>query len=797
MSKQDFNESEFRERQRRDAVLRPVVTEGRSGRSQRRLEDRRFLTGQGRYVDDINVPGQLHGLVLRSPHGHAAIEGIDAASACAMPGVRGVFTAADLDADGIGTLPCIARVATLAPMIVPPRPALARGRVRHVGDPVAFIVADSVLQARDAAERVSITYRPLPAVVDAMEALNEGAPQLWNEAPGNLSYRFERGDKAAVEAAFAAAEHVAEIELVNNRLVAAPIEPRAAIGSYAAVAGRFDLLLTGQGVHSLRQQLAEAVFHVPLDRVTVRAPDVGGGFGVKNFLYPEWVLVLWAARRLGRPVKWLAERGEEFISSAQGRDNHTRGRLALDRDGRFLALDVDTIANLGAYLSTNGPGSSTNSPASAMGGVYDIPAVFMTVRGVFTNTVPIDAYRGAGKPEANYLIERLVDRAARRLKLDPVALRRRNLIRRFPHRSALGVAIDCGRFAENLEEMAQRLLAEGFTARRRAAAKRDRLRGLGIACFLETSRGTPGEYAEIRFEPGGRIALVLGTQSNGQGHETSFPQIAAELLGLPIEIFHFVQADTSAIKSGNGHGGARSMHMGGTALFLAAQMVLAKGRALAAHLLQADASEVGFAAGRFTLGGGERGIDLLALARAARDPANLPDGMSPGLDANAYNDCDVFTFPSGCHAAEIEIDPETGAVTLERYAAIDDYGRLVNPLLTVGQVQGGLAQGIGQALLERTVYEQRSGQLLSGSLMDYALPRADDLPALDVTLTELPTAANPLGVKGSGQAGAIAAPQTIVNAILDALAPLGIEEINMPATAEQIWRAIRNARRRL
>jgi aerobic carbon-monoxide dehydrogenase large subunit len=764
------------------------------GQSLRRLEDGRFLTGQGRFVDDIDIPGQLHGVVLRSPHGHAEIAGIDTTAALAMPGVRGVFTAADLEADGVGPLPCIAKVATVAPMIVPARWALARGRVRHVGDPVAFVVADTRDQARDAAERIEVMYRPLPAVVDARAALAANAPVLWEEAPGNLSYRFERGDRAAVEAAFAQAAHVVEIELVNNRLVVAPIEPRAVIGQYDAAADRLELLLTGQGVHSLRQQLADAVFHMPPDRVVVRAPDVGGGFGVKNFLYPEWVVVLWASRRLGCAVKWVAERGEEFVSSAQGRDNFTRARLALDGDGRFLALDVDTIANLGAYLSTNGPGSSTNSPASAMGGVYDIPAVLMAVRGVFTNTVPIDAYRGAGKPEANYLIERLVDRAARQLGLDPVELRRRNLIRRFPYRSGLGVTIDCGRFAENFEAMARRRLTDGFAARRRAAAERGRLRGLGIACFLETSRGTPGERAEIRFQADGRVALVLGTQSNGQGHETSYPQIAADLLGLPVRAFRFVQADTGEVKSGNGHGGARSMHMGGTALYLAAQMVLSKGRAIAAHLLQADPGEVSFSAGRFTLGDG-RGIDLLALAEAARDLANLPDGFGPGLDADAYNDSDVFTFPNGCHAAEVEIDPETGAVTLERYAAIDDYGRLINPMLTIGQVQGGLAQGIGQALLEHTVYDEQSAQLLSGSLSDYALPHADDLPRLDVTLAELPTPVNPLGVKGAGQAGCIAAPQTIVHAILDALAPLGIEHIDMPATPERIWRAIKSAAR--
>jgi aerobic carbon-monoxide dehydrogenase large subunit len=763
------------------------MNRGHIGRSLVRLEDARFLTGRGRYVDDLSSPGQLHGIVVRSPHAHAAIDGIDVAAARAMPGVRGVFTAVDLDADGIGALPCIAQVATVAPMIVPPRPALARARVRHVGDPVAFVIADTRDQAQDAAERVAVSYSSLRTVVDPRAALGADAPQLWDEAPENLSYRFERGDKTAVDAAFATAAHTVEVELVNNRLVVAPIEPRAAIGHYDASADRLELLLTGQGVHSLRQQLADAVFHVRPDQIVVRAPDVGGGFGVKNFLYPEWVLVLWTARRLGRPVKWVAERGEEFVSAAQGRDNYTRGRLALDRDGRFLALEVYTVANLGAYLSTNGPGSSTNSPASAMGGVYAIPAVFMAVRGVFTNTVPIDAYRGAGKPEANYLIERLVDRAARQLAVDTVELRRRNVITCFPYRSGLGVTIDCGRFATNLDEMAHRLLDGGFAARRKKAADHGRLRGLGIACFLETSRGTPGERAEIRFDPDGRVSLMLGTQSNGQGHETSFPQIASELLGLPIEAFRFVQADTLTVKSGNGHGGARSMHMGGTALHLAAQMVLAKGRAIAAHLLQADESEVAFGGGRFNVGDGERGIDLLALAEAARDSANLPDGMSLGLDADAYNPSDVFTFPSGCHVAEVEIDPETGVVILERYAAIDDYGRLINPMLTVGQVQGGLAQGIGQALLEHTVYDAESGQLLSGSFTDYALPRADDLPALDITLAELPTAVNPLGVKGAGQAGCIAAPQTIINAILDALASLGIQHIDMPATPERIW----------
>ena len=762
---------------------------GQIGRALVRFEDARFLRGTGRFVEDIAAAGQLHAIVVRSPHGHAEISAIDTMAARALPGVRGVFTAADLAADKIGPLPCIAQVATVGPMIVPPRRALAAGRVRHVGDPVAFVVADTREIARDAAELVAVEYRVRPSVVDAPQALRQGAPLLWDEAPGNLSFRFERGDRAAVAAALAEAAHVVEIELVNNRLVVVPIEPRAAIGSHDAASDALDLVLTGQGVHSLRNQLANSVFHVPPERVRVSAPDVGGGFGVKNFLYPEWVLVLWAARRLGRPVRWVAERGEEFLSSAQARDNHTKGRLALDAEGRFLALDVETVANLGAYVSTNGPGNSTNSPSTAMGGVYAIPAIFMSVRGAFTNTVPIDAYRGAGKPEANYLTERLVELAARRLGVDPVELRRRNLIREFPYSKALGTTIDSGKFVANLDAASKR-------ARAGAPAAGGRLRGVGIACFLETARGAPNEGAEIRFEADGAVSLMLGTQSNGQGHETSYPQIAADLLGLPIETFRYVQADTSEVRAGNGHGGARSMHQGGFALHRAAGMVVAKGRAVAAGLLQAEAAELIFAEGRFTVPGSGRGIDLLTLARAAADPANLPDGMAPGLGSYVWNECDVIAFPSGTHVAEVTIDPETGAVTLEAYLAVDDYGRVINPMLTMGQVQGGVAQGIGQALLEHTVYDAQSGQLLSGSLLDYAVPRADDLPALDITLDGQPTAANPLGVKGAGQAGAIAAPQTVICAILDALGPLGIEHIDMPATPERVWRAIRAATRR-
>ncbi len=721
------------------------------------------------------------GLSIRSPHAHAMIDAIEADTARALPGVRGVFTAADLDADGIGAIPCTVQVATVAPMIVPPRPALARGRVRHVGDPVAFIVADTEHQARDAAEAVAVRYRPLPAVTDARAALAPNAPLLWEQAPGNLSFLFRRGDRKAVDAAFAGAAHIVELDLVNNRLTVAALETRGAIGDCDADTGRLHLMLSGAGVHGIRDGLAD-IFRLPRSMVRVSAPDVGGGFGIKNAVYPEHILLLWAARRLGRPVRWIADRAEDFASSAQARDNLTRARLALDADGRFRALDVATLANLGAYVAGFGPGTSTNAPSTAMGGVYDVPAVCMEVRGVLTNTIPIDAYRGAGKPEANYIIERLVDAAARRLSLDPFDLRRRNMIARLPHRTALGSLIDGGRFAANLDIARQ--ASAGFAERRAATERGGRLRGLGIGCFLETARGPPQEAAEIRFEAE-HVALLVGTQSNGQGHETAYPQIGAEMLGLPVEMFRYVQADTDKVATGGGHGGARSMHMGGAAMVRAIEGAIEKGRAAAARLLQASPDAIAFDGGRFVTADG-RELGLMEVARAAAD-------LDMSLDSRAEIADAPLTFPNGCHVAEVEVDAQTGAVTLARYLGVDDFGRLINPLLTAGQVQGGVAQGIGQALLEHTVYDADSGQLLSGSLMDYALPRADVLPPLEVTLAGTPTEANPLGVKGSGQAGAMAAPQTVINAILDALAPLGVTAIDMPATAETVWRAIRRA----
>ncbi len=766
------------------------------GQSLDRLEDARFLTGRGTYVANLPAPDCVHLHVLRSPHGHARIESVDITAAAAMPGVVAVVTAADLAADGIGDLPCITVFDAVEPLIVPPRPALARDVVRHVGDPVACVVATSAAAALEAAEAIVVTYHPLPCVTDAAAALATGAPQLWPQAPGNSAFLFRRGDRDAVAAAMASAAHVVACTLVNNRIVVASVETRAAIGTYDPDADLLHLTLTGQAVHGMRRQLADMIFHIPAERMRLTVPDVGGGFGMKNVVYPEYVLVLWAARRLRRPVRWVAERIEDFVSSTHGRDNFSRARLALDAAGRFLALDIQTIANMGAYLAPNGPVSSTNAAASATGGVYAIPAVCTEVRGAFTNTPPIDAYRGAGKPEANYIIERLVDLAAVRLGIDTVDLRRRNIIATFPYRTAMGMQIDGGRFGANLDAVAQAADRAGFAVRRAQSAAAGLLRGIGIACFLETARGAPNEVARAAFEADGTVSLAVGTQSNGQGHETTYPQVAADMLGLPVTAFRFQQGDTRLLPGGNGHGGARSMHLGGTALVLAVEGLLDKARRIAAHLLQAPVDQVTYAEGTFTVKDTDRRIAIAAVAEAARDPANLPEGMAPGLAADGSNVSDAYTFPNGCHIAEVEVDPETGAVRLDRYTLVDDFGRLLNPRLTLGQVHGGVAQGIGQAMLEHVVFDPESGQMLSGSFMDYTVPRADDLPAFAGGLdASAPTAANRLGVKGSGQAGAIAAPQTIMNAVLDALVPLGVTALDMPATPHRVWHAIQAARR--
>ena len=755
-------------------MMRPVPR-GRDGMG--RLEDFRFLTGQGRFVDDLAREAAAEAVVLRAPHAHARIRSIDAARARNLSGVLAVLVESDL---GLGPIPCITPLDAADRLVIPPRRVLARGRVRHVGEAVAFVVADTRREALDAADAIEVDYEPLPVVTDGAEALASRAPQLWDEAPGNLAFRFERGDREAAGAAIAGAAHVVTLDLMNQRVAAVPLEPRAGLARHDADTGKSLLTLTGQGLHPIRSQLAR-VFGEPVDRFDLTAPDVGGGFGCKNYLYPEWPLLVLAARRLRRPVHWAAQRSEELAAGVHGRDFRARARLALDERGRFRALEVRAVANLGAGLSPSGPHSSTLAPATALGGVYAIPHVYLETLGAFTNCAPIDAYRGAGKPEANFIVERLVDKAARELGADPVELRQRNVIRNFPHRTALGQTIDTGGFAANIREAMRRADRAGFARRRGASEQAGRLRGFGVACFLETSRGPDTEGAEVRVGADGTVEVRLGTDSTGQGHETVLPRLAAERLGVAVEAVRYVQADTRRTRVGEGHGGARTLHMGGAALCLAIDTVIDRARAEAARLLQANASDLEYADGWFTVRGAERRISLFEIA------GDVEVGAFERIEGAE------ITFPSGCHAAEVEVDRETGEVTLARYTGVDDYGRRLDTRLTLGQVMGGLAQGAGQALHEAIAYDPGTGQLVSGSLMDYPLPRAGDLPDFSIGFLETPTKRNPLGVKGAGQAGAIAAPATIMNALVDALAPLGIDDIPMPATAHAVWQAMRRA----
>lgn len=754
-----------------------------------RLEDRRFLTGEGRFTDDLRRAGQAHGIVVRSPHAHADVRAVRTDAAKAAPGVVGVWTAGDLAAAGIGALQNTSQVPSDPPIVRPPRPVLAADRVRHVGEPVAFIVAETLAEARDAAELVEVDYQDRPANVDPDRALDPEAPLIWDEAPGNRICVFQAGDRGAVEAALERAAHVLDLTVDNHRISALPLEPRAAIGEYDAADDTLLLTLTGQGVHGIRNALAPT-FGVAPEKLHVAAHDVGAGFGAKNFAYPEWVLVLAAARALGRPVRWTAERAEDVTGGAHGRAVKTRARLGLDGEGRFVGLLAEMTADLGAHLSTGAPGSGTVSVTRSIHGMYDIPAVFMQSTGVLTNTAPVDAYRGAGKPEGNYLVERLVDEAARQFGFDPVELRLKNAIQSFPFTTPLGFTVDVGRFKENVQDAAALADRDGF-ARRRAAAKADgKLLGQGFAAFLESARGAPSEGAEIRFSADGMIEVRTGTESNGQGHETTFSRLVADRFGQDVREIRYIQADTRETRMGHGHGGARSMHMGGRAIVGAIDMALEKGQTVAAGLLQADPAAVSFREGAFVAGDG-RSVALADVADAARQPEF---GLDGGLDSFFRWDDAPITWPGGCHVAEVAIDAETGRVALLSYKGVDDYGEILDRQLIEGQVHGGLAQGIGQALGEAIVYDQSTGQCLSATLMDYAAPMSDGLPDFDIRFESAPTDANPLGVKGSGQAGAIAAAQTVMNAVMDALASAGAGPIDMPATPEKVWRALNEAK---
>ncbi len=766
------------------------------GQPVRRVEDRRFLTGHGRYLDDIVRPREAHAVMLRSPHAHAAIRAVDTAKATAAPGVLGVFTRADLARDGIGPIPCVSGFTNRdgSSMAMPTRPAIVAERVRHVGDTVAMVVAESADAARDAAELVAVDYRTLPAVADTARALEAGQPTVWDECPGNLAFDWEVGDGAAVARAVAASRHRVSLSLVNNRVIVNSMEPRGALGEYDPGEDAYTLWSSTQGSHFIRNLLAEHVFHVPENRIRVVTPDVGGGFGMKLFLYPEHVLVLWAAKKLGRPVKWVPDRLDAFMTDTQGRDNLVRLDLALDAELRFLGLSVELIANMGAYLSNFAPEIPTFSGAVMYSGVYAIPAIHVAVKGVYTNTVPVDAYRGAGRPEAAYAVERLVDHAARQLGVPAEELRRRNFIQpaAMPHTTPLGLTYDSGDFARNLGDALAAADSAGFAARREESRARGRLRGLGHAVYIEQSGFPPDEFAEARFDPSGNLTLLMGSQSSGQGHQTAYAQLASEKLGLPLDRIRVLQGDTDAIAFGRGTGGSRSLPVGGAALVHAADKLIAKGKRIAAQLLEAAEADIAFDDGNFTIAGTDRSVTIDAVARAALNPATLPRGLEPGFAETGHFTPPAPTFPNGVHVCEVEIDPETGHIDIVRYCVVDDFGEVINPLLLRGQVHGGIAQGIGQAMLEHVVYDAE-GQLLSGNLTDYAVPHADTLPALEFSYNVVPCRTNPLGVKGAGEAGAIGAPPALLNAALDAVAELGVTALDMPLTPERLWRVLHAA----
>ncbi|MBI4183240.1 MAG: xanthine dehydrogenase family protein molybdopterin-binding subunit [Proteobacteria bacterium] len=776
------------------------------GQPVRRKEDVRFLTGKGRYLDDLSLPGEAFAAFVRSPHAHARVRALDAAVARRMPGVLGVFTGVDVDADGLGTLPTFGATPKApggGPAAAPPRRLIARERVRFAGEIVALVVAETRAGARDAAEKVEVAYEPLAAIADLRSAVRPGAPLVWDKAPGNVSFVWRTGDARATEAAFRKAAHVTRLALVNNRLEPSPMETRGGIGAFDAATGRYTLHLSSQGVHTIRALLAKEVLKVASAKVRVVTPDVGGAFGLKIFLFPEEALLPWAAAKVGRPVKWTAERSESFLSDTHGRDQASEAELALEKDGTILALRVSTLANMGAYLSLFAPEIPTAIGAVMLAGVYRFAAAQVSVTGVLTHTGPVDAYRGAGRPEAAYLIERLIDAAGRELGLAPEEIRRRNFIppSAMPFTTALGETYDSGDFERNLADALRLSGHERREERRRAARARGRLYGFGLATYIESCGGGADEQASLRFEPDDTVTVLVGTQSNGHGHETVFAQIAADSLGLDIERVKVVQGDTDLVSFGRGTGGSRALPVAGNAVLKVAERAIERGKEVAAHLLEAARADIVFADGRFAIAGTDRSLSLFEVARAAREDKSLPPapprpakeaGLS-GLDADLRFAPSGSTYPNGCHACEVEVDPETGAVEIVGYTVVDDFGVVANPPLLAGQVHGGVAQGIGQALLEGCVYDPGSGQLLTGSFVDYALPRADRVPPIAFRYNVIPTRANPLGIKGAGEAGAVGAPPAVINAVVDALAHLGVRHVEMPATPERVWRAIRAA----
>jgi len=767
----------------------------------RRKEDHRFITGAGRYVDDLNRPGQTHAVFVRSPHAHAKITGINTAEASAMPGVVAILTGADLAADKVGGLICGWMIHSKdgSPMKAGAHPALADGKVRYVGDHVAIVIAETLAQARDAAEKVAVDYEVLPAVVDLKTCTAQGVPAIHEVAPDNVVYDWHLGDKAATEAAFARAAHVTKLDLVNNRLVPNAMEPRAAIGDYDVGEDAFTLYTTSQNPHVARLILSAFIGIAPEHKLRVIAPDVGGGFGSKIFVYAEETICVWAAKKVKRPVKWVADRTEEFLCVAHGRDHLTHAELATDAEGKILGLRVKTRANLGAYLSTFSSAVPTYLYAPLLSGQYDIPAIYAEVETVYTNTSPVDAYRGAGRPEATFVVERLIEVAARERGEDPAKFRLRNFVRKWPHQTPVIMMYDVGDYAGTMRQALKLADVAGFGRRKRESARGGKLRGLGYSAYIEACGIAPSaavgslgagvglwESAEVRVNPTGNVEVLTGSHSHGQGHETTFAQLVSDRLGIPIDQVSIVHGDTDKVQFGMGTYGSRSGAVGMSAIVKALDKVEAKARKVAALCMEAAEADIDFKDGKFTVKGTDKSMAFGEVALQAYVAHKFTgQQLEPGLKEGAFFDPTNFTFPAGVHICEVEIDPETGVTTIAKWTAVDDFGTIINPLVVEGQVHGGIAQGVGQALIEGTVYDE-NGQLLTASFMDYGMPRAADVPTYSLAFNSTAAPSNPLGIKGCGEAGAIAAPPAVINAITDAL---GHEDVSMPATPQAVWKA--------
>ena len=782
--------------------------DGGIGASSKRREDIRFLTGEGNYTDDINLHGQAYVFFLRSDIAHGTLNSVDTSAAEGMPGVVKIFTGADFEA--VGSIPCGWQVTDKHGEVMqePRHPVLAHGKVRHVGEPIAAVVAESLAEARDAAEAIVLDITDLPAVIDMKEAVKDGAPKVHDDLTSNLCYDwgFVEENKGAVDQAFKDAAHVTTLELVNNRLVANPMEPRVAVGDYARGTGDHTLYTTSQNPHVIRLLMGAFVLGIPEHKLRVVAPDVGGGFGTKIFHYQEEAFCTFAAKACNRPVKWTSSRSEAFMSDAHGRDHVTKIQMALDADNNFTALRTDTYANMGAYLSTFAPSVPTWLHGTLMAGNYKTPLIYVNVKAVFTNTVPVDAYRGAGRPEATYQLERLVDKCAHELGVDPIALRRQNFITEFPYATPVAVEYDTGDYVATMDKLEEISDMAGFAARRAASEAKGKLRGFGVNCYIEACGIAPSnlvgqlgaraglyESATVRVNATGGLVVMTGSHSHGQGHETAFPQVIAEMIGIPEDMIEIVHGDTANTPMGMGTYGSRSLAVGGSAMVRATEKIIAKAKKIASHLLEASEGDIELKDGAFSVAGTDKSVAWGDVTLAAYVPHNYPlEDIEPGLEETAFYDPSNFTYPSGAYACEVELDPETGHVTIERFAAADDFGNIVNPMIVTGQVHGGLAQGIGQALMENCTYDS-DGQLLSASYMDYAMPRASDLPFYTVDHScQTPCTHNPLGVKGCGEAGAIGSPPAVVNAVLDAMRSVGkdVGHIDMPVTPARVWAAM-------